>query len=101
MLTLNQCNFELISLELDLNQSVGFPGMTSTVNQSSEWHEGISTFGELHCKKLKQLRITGNEHIFPIASFMRLGLPVKHEFHIELIGNYDREILIKLVIPVK
>ena len=64
-------------------------------------YEGISTFGEIHYKKLKRLRIMGNEHIFPIASFMRLGSPVKYEFHIEFIGNYDREILIKLVIPVK
>ena len=78
MMTLNQCKFELISLELIFNESVGYPGMTSSVNQSIEWQENISIFGEIHCRKLKRLEILGNENIFPIRSFLRKESSVKH-----------------------
>ena len=71
MTTLNQCEFELESFELVLNESVGFPGMISTINQSLEWQKTVSKFGNMHCKKLKHLEILGIEHKFPITSFLR------------------------------
>ena len=75
-MTLNHCEFELISLELVFNESVGYPEMTSIVNQSYEWQEEMSRFGKKHCMNLKQLEILGNENIFPIKNFIRPESPV-------------------------
>ena len=73
---MNHCEFELISLELVFNESVGYPAMTSIVNQSHEWQEEMSRFGKKHCMNLKQLEILGNENIFPIKNFIRPESPV-------------------------
>ena len=67
----NNSEFELISFELVLYDSVGYPGMTSTVSQMSQWQETVSRFGEMHCKKLERLEIIGTENIFPVKSFLR------------------------------
>ena len=68
---MNHCEFELISLELVFNESVGYPAMTSIVNQSYEWQNEVSIFGKKHCINLKRLKILGNENIFPITNFIR------------------------------
>ena len=68
---LNACEFELTSLEIDFDDSVGYAGLTSTINESYEWQDTVARFGEYHCKKLERLEIFGSENNFPIVRFLR------------------------------
>ena len=68
---LNSCEFELTSLEIFFDDSVGYAGLTPTINESYEWQDTVARFGEYHCKKLERLEIFGSENKFPIESFLR------------------------------
>ena len=68
---LNSCEFELTSLEIVFDDSVGYAGLTPTINESLEWWETLMRFGEYHCRKLERLEILGSENKFPIESFLR------------------------------